>query len=211
MHVFVGTRRWLVRSSAAFWFPAGIVHSSEALNPGATHSIYSSATLRPAGEQWARPRAIDCAPLMAEVIRHMSSATPTPATRHACYELLTHLMQSSHEQQASVETPTHPAARAIAERILADPRDETSLADFARSAGVSARTIMRAFLAETGYGFTQWRTQARLISSLSLLASGMPISGIAESVGYRTSSGYIDAFRKAYGTTPAAYARARGR
>lgn len=209
MNVLVGGQRWLVRATAAFWFPAGIVHSVEPLSEGTTHSVYSSARLRPAGERWDRPRAISCSPLMQAIIRHTTAGQLTAETRMACRELLSDSMQNSQEHNASLVMPRHPAARVVAEKILEDPRNDGSLADFARATGVSARTIMRAFLAETGSGFAQWRTQARLISSLSLLASGMPISGIADRVGYRTASGYIDAFRRHYGSTPAAYARAR--
>ncbi len=209
MNVMVGGQRWLVRSTAAFWFPAGIVHSAESLSSGTTHSVYSSARLRPDGERWNYPRAISCSPLMAAIIRHVTSGKLTASPRIACRELLVDLMQNSQEQDASLLMPKHPAARASAERILENPRNSDSLADFARATGVSARTIMRAFLAETGCGFTQWRTQARLISSLALLANGMPVSKIAEHIGYRTTSGYIGAFRRAYGSTPAAYARAR--
>lgn len=209
MNVLVGGQRWLVRSTAAFWFPAGVVHFTEPLSGGVTQSVYSSARLRPPGERWSRPAAISCTPLMAELIRHTASGTLTSATRTACHTLLSELMQSSTEQHASLAIPTHPAARVLAERILRDPRDETSLAAFAQEVGVSERTLMRAFVAQTGHGFAPWRAQARLVSSLSLLASGLPVSVVAESVGYRTTSGFIDAFRRAYGTTPAVHARRR--
>lgn len=211
MNVLIGAQRWLVRSTAVFWFPAGIVHSVEPLGEGVTHSVYSSARLRPRGERWNRPGALSCSPLMAEILRYATSGDLTAATRAACHALLSDLMQHSTQEHAVLSTPTHPVARALAERILDDPADETSLADFARLAGVGERTIMRAFLAETGYGFAQWRAQARLVSSLSLLAAGVPVNAVAEQVGYRTASGYIDAFHKAYGTTPAAHARSRGR
>lgn len=211
MRILVGPQRWLVRSTAAFWFPAGVVHSVEPLSAGSTHSIYSSVRLRPVGERWDQPRAISCPPLMAEIIRHVTSGALTASTRTACRDLLSELMRGSQEQQASLAVPAHPVARAVAERILENPRDDTSLAEFATAAGVSARTVMRAFLSEAGCGFAQWRSQARLISSLSLLASGISVSGVAAQVGYRTTSGYIDAFRRAYGRTPAAHARAQRR
>jgi AraC-like DNA-binding protein len=207
VNVLVGAQRWLVPTNAAFWFPAGIAHSVEPLNSGVTRSVYSAVPLRPPGERWNQPRAISCTALMAEISRYMSSGSPTPATRAACHVLLSQLMQDAPEHHASLVTPTHLVARAIAERVLADPRDDTPLSSLASQAGVSSRTIMRAFVAETGSGFTRWRTQARLIASLSLLSSGMAVSSVADRIGYRTTSGYINAFRNAYGTTPAAYAR----
>ncbi|WP_170131271.1 helix-turn-helix transcriptional regulator [Quadrisphaera granulorum] len=211
MTILVGARRWLVHSSAAFWFPAGVVHAVEPVGAGTTHSIYSSARLRPAGERWTRPGAIFCTPLMAELVRYTTSGSLTPSTRTACHALLSELVQHTQEERASLMVPTHPVARTLAERVLADPRDDTSLADAARGAGISERTLVRAFVTETGQGFTQWRAEARLVSSLSLLASGLPVGAVAERVGYRTTSGYIDAFRKTYGTTPAAHARASTR
>lgn len=207
VNVLVGPRHWVLRGSAAFWFPAGTVHAVQPVGAGTTHSVYSSPRLRPPGDEWAHPRAVSCPPLMAEILRHITAGTVTESGRAACRTLLSDLLSVSHEHDAALALPTHAAARSVAERILEDPRDDTPLSEHARRLAVSERTIMRAFVAESGCGFLRWRAHARLVASLSLLALGTPVNVVADAVGYRTASGYIDAFRREYGVTPAAHAR----
>ncbi|MFB8278952.1 helix-turn-helix domain-containing protein [Nocardia colli] len=74
-----------------------------------------------------------------------------------------------------------------------------------RQVGASQRTLSRRFRAETGVSFESWRTFERLNAALPLLGAGLPISQVARSVGYRTASAFITAFRREIGTTPAAY------
>lgn len=55
--------------------------------------------------------------------------------------------------------------------------------------------------------FTDWRTQVRLRASLPLLADGLPVAGVARRVGYASLNGFVDAFRRHFGHTPAAHYR----
>lgn len=207
MNVVVGSQRWLVRHDAAFWFPAGVTHAVEPLSEGTTYSVYGSVRLRPPGERWDAPRAITISPLMGELIRHLSTGEPSDLARASSHGLLSALVQEAADERSSLVLPSHRAARAIAERVLSDPGADLPLARAAAEAGVSTRTVMRAFVTETGLGYAPWRTRARLIASLNLLAAGTPVGDVAPRVGYATASGFISAFRSAFGTTPAEYAR----
>ena len=71
--------------------------------------------------------------------------------------------------------------------------------------GVSARTLERRFLAETGLTVADWGRQSRLLHGLRGLAAGEPVKSAAHLAGYRTSSTFIAAFREAFGRTPARY------
>ena len=62
-----------------------------------------------------------------------------------------------------------------------------------------------AFLAETGLGFNEWRTCARITAALPHLAAGTPVAVVAGAVGYRTASAFGAAFRRTMDTTPSAY------
>ncbi|KQY37527.1 MULTISPECIES: helix-turn-helix transcriptional regulator [Nocardia] len=93
----------------------------------------------------------------------------------------------------------------VAEALLDNPADDRTLADWGPHAAASSRTLARAFRAETGMTFAQWRTQIRLAASLTPLADGVPVTRIAARVGYRSASAYVAAFRRAVGTSPGQY------
>ncbi|MGH9887478.1 MAG: helix-turn-helix domain-containing protein, partial [bacterium] len=78
--------------------------------------------------------------------------------------------------------------------------------------GASKRTLERLFRDETGMSFGAWRQQLRLLQALPLLAAGEPVTNVALSVRYESTSAFIARFRRVLGTTPGRYyADARGR
>lgn len=102
-----------------------------------------------------------------------------------------------------------PRALRVAELLLADPSDRRTIAQLARHSGASRRTIERIFVATTGMTFGRWRQQLRLMHALRLLGSGAKVTHAALEAGYSSSSAFIAAFRKAFGTTPTSYFRRR--
>lgn len=93
----------------------------------------------------------------------------------------------------------------VATALLAHPDDDRTLAEMAREAGLSERTLRRLFTAETGMSLQQWRQQARLTLALERLASGDAVNDVADALGYATPSNFIAMFRKAFGDSPARY------
>ena len=93
----------------------------------------------------------------------------------------------------------------IARAILDDPSDERSLEVWAAWAAISARSLSRRFVTETGFTFSAWRQRARLLHALALLADGVPVTRIALELGYSTPSTFIALFKRTFGATPAAY------
>lgn len=207
MEVVVGGHRWLVHSDTMLWIPAGTLHSNRLLGPGATVSIYLNPRLRPTGEKWARTRALRRDPLIAEIMRHIPGRALSPTRREACARLLLDLLGDADDRETTLPLPVHPAARAVAEAIVADPGEQRSLSDWAALHGVSSRTLARAFESQTGHGFARWRTRTRLLSSLSSLMAGTPVHLVGSTVGFATAGGYIEAFAKEFGVTPGEYVR----
>ena len=93
----------------------------------------------------------------------------------------------------------------VARALLANPASSRRLEQWARFADISARTLSRKFVEETGMSFGQWRQWARLTQALEWLATGQAVKHVALSLGYDSVSAFIKAFRLALGTTPAAY------
>ena len=82
------------------------------------------------------------------------------------------------------------------------PSDERSLAQLARRAGGSLRTLERCFLAETGVALGTWRRHVRLFHAQRLLALGTPVTEVALDAGYANPSAFGHAFRQFFGVTP---------
>jgi len=198
--------RWRLRREHLAWIPAGLRHEMTFDGPGELISLYTDPALRPAGEQWDRPRMMRADDLAGALLLHLADASPGAARRIRCRELLTDLIGSSPVHHDVVELPRDSRARAVAATLLENPADARELREWADGLGVSAKTIARAFVADTGSSFREWRIRARLHAAAGLLASGHPVQRVAGDVGYESASGFIVAFKTRFGETPARYA-----
>jgi AraC-like DNA-binding protein len=106
----------------------------------------------------------------------------------------------------SVIWPTGPLTRPIADALREDPADERTLEDWAAHLHTSVVSIRRAFPAETGLAFTQWRTRVRLSAALAPLRDGQPVTRVAHAVGF-SHNGFLAAFRRHFACAPSEVAR----
>lgn len=95
------------------------------------------------------------------------------------------------------------AARALLRR----PGSPGGIESYASRELVSAKTLQRQFVHETGLPFSEWRTRARVAIAASHLAEGRTITWTAGHVGYVTLTGFAKAFRRHTGLSPREYAR----
>lgn len=86
-----------------------------------------------------------------------------------------------------------------------NPGDGRTLSRWAAELGVSARTLTRAFNAETGTSFARWVAGVRAQHAVELLSRGWAVEIVAEEVGYRSASAFGAAFRRTTGLTPGAF------
>jgi len=76
------------------------------------------------------------------------------------------------------------------------------MAQLARKAGASVRTLERTFLVETGISLGEWRRRVRLFHALRLLESGAAVGDVADEVGYASTSAFSQAFARQFGRSP---------
>ncbi|WP_414120810.1 helix-turn-helix domain-containing protein [Corynebacterium nuruki] len=130
-----------------------------------------------------------------------ASIAPLREPGHRSAELVEALAGSRPEGCPAL--PRTAAALAVAHGLLRDPASPLTAAAWAARVRVGERTLHRVFPAETGLTFAAWRREARLAAARDLLrASGVPVSQVGEAVGFRTSTGFIRAFRNRFGRTP---------
>ena len=109
-------------------------------------------------------------------------------------------------EQAPV-LPRTPAAQAVASALLREPADPRRLVDWARQVHSSARSLERAFKAETGRTFQQWRTECRMAAAVRLLRGGASVTTVTHRVGYDNPSSFARAFRSTHGVSPSQLGR----
>ncbi|WP_017612080.1 AraC family transcriptional regulator [Nocardiopsis salina] len=113
------------------------------------------------------------------------------------------------ERPASVTAlpmPTSRAALTVARTLRFNPGDDRSVDELAESAHVSARTVERAFLSETGMTLRRWRIRNRMEAAADLLRSRTTLDAVANRVGYTNTGAFRRVFKQHFGTTPGAYA-----
>lgn len=157
----------LLQAGQALWIPRYIAHKVE----HDAHSLALSIMVRTAsnhklGDGW---RLINVPPAQAQWMFHLMLLTLSPlhqgqASAQRVLDTLAHFAATSPSTPRPVPLamPRHSAARKVVSHLLAHPHGTLHLADYARKFAVSERTLRRAFLAETGLNFRQWRQQARL-------------------------------------------------
>jgi AraC-like DNA-binding protein len=97
--------------------------------------------------------------------------------------------------------------KAICAAINEHPSDISTAAQWAERLNVTAKTVHRLFVRETGMTFAQWREQARLLFALRRLARGERIIDVAFDCGYASQSAFTAMFRRHFGKPPSEFYR----
>lgn len=206
--VTAGAGAWVVPPMRALWVAGGVEHALHMQGRVEMQTLYFRPDFAPVMESACC--VINISPLLRELIVSIVAAgalSDTTPSDQARLRLLLDLLVVVPERPLALPMPTDSRARRVAERVLDRVGAPGSLADLARTSGASARTIERAFLDQTGMTFGRWRQQARLLEAIRLLGEGTQVTAVAMSVGYRSPSAFVAAFKKCLGRTPAQYFR----
>lgn len=192
----------------AVWVPPGMAHQVAVSNRAEMRSLYVRADQRLFNPRHCTVLAVS--PLARELILAVA-ALPVhydeegPAGRLVA--VLLDQLATLPETGLSLPWPKDPRLAAVCKTLTETPDDNRTAAAFAKTAGMTERTLGRLFLAQTGLTFGAWRRRSRLLSSLALLEAGKNVTATAIECGYDSTSAFIAAFRAAFGATPGAFAR----
>lgn len=196
---------WVVPPHRALWAPDGTPFRLVMHGRVSVRTLYFAAELAVLPSEW---RAVNVSPLVRELILHAVRTAPLDldAPDHAALvRVLVDQLVTLPQAPLELPMPTDPRARALAVRLEEAPGAPDDVPDLARDVGASRRTLERLFVAETGMTIGRWRTRARMIEALRLLAEGHPVSRVAVEVGYSTPSAFGVAFRQELGASPSRY------
>jgi AraC-like DNA-binding protein/quercetin dioxygenase-like cupin family protein len=205
MEVTAGRQRWLIPPQFAFWIPVGTKHSIRMCGAVSMRTIY----LRPGLiHQQDACRVIQVPPLLRELIVEAVATGQLRANNahhRTLQQLLVRQIERARPMPMSVTMPVDKRAVAVAEASISNYRGCPPLPSLCRKAGVSVRTVERAFQREVGLTFELWRRQARLLKAIELLVGGASVKEVSFEVGYEGPSTFVEMFRKTMGTTPGAW------
>ena len=197
-----GTRTWTITPTLGLWIPAGVPHSGRM--PAGTWyrtAQFGTHAVAPLSEQ---PVAVEITPLLALLLDRLSDPALTAASRTLTEQLVLDVITPS-PRELFVQLPKSDLLAPVAAALVADPGDQRTLTEWAATLGVSARTITRAFRAETELSFARWQAALRTQRAVLLLTRGAGVEETARCVGYRSASAFGAAFRRATGRTPAQF------
>jgi len=147
------------------------------------------------------PVAVDLTDLLRLLLERLVTEELDPESHRNTEQMIFDVLEPSGNGLV-LRVPTAALLAPVVDAVRMDPSDRRTLKMWSRELGVSARTITRAFEAETGLGFSRWVAAARAQYAVTLLGRGWGITEVAEAVGYSSASSFTTAFRRVTGTTP---------
>ena len=195
---------FILPPSRALWIPARLRHETRSDRSASMRALYIDPRR---WTSWRSATPVEVTSLVAALIEYLGDRMIRGRRRSRAEALLAEVLTPVPMATIHFRLPTSSPARAVAQGLIDEPGNRSTLAGWSRRVGAGERTLARSFLLETGMTFGRWRTLARLQAALTKLASGGKVAAVGLEVGYETASAFVAAFRRETGLTPAAYFR----
>jgi AraC-like DNA-binding protein len=206
----VGTSQgtWVVPPQRAVWIPCGVNHEIRMIGEVSTRSVYlKDGVIEKASD---RCQVLGVSPLLG---RLLTEAVDLPVAYEAD-ERANHIMRliilelrSTVELPLNIPIPSHAKLKSKCRRFLAKPDAGGTIDDWAGALNMSRRAFTRLFRQETGMSLAEWRQQAIVVTALSRLSSGEPVTAVALDCGYSNAGAFSSMFRRVMSTTPTDYSK----
>lgn len=199
----VDDERWTISPTRAVWIPSGHPHDVVNRAGAALLCLYMWPEHSPV--DWTEPAELGVSALARELLVGLGDAWREATLGAASATVLLAELGRARRATPTLPLPLDDRAAELAAALLDEPANQDSLEQWSRRLATSESTLRRAFLGETGLTFTQWRTRARLDAALPLLSERVSVERVARRVGYASRSGFVDAFHRHFGHSPARY------
>lgn len=194
---------WVIPPSRALWLVAGVRHNVTMSGDVKMRTAYIDAAR--VGDLPHETRVVSVSSLLRELL---IAAVQIPVDHEtggrdeAVMQLLVHELRRSAVLPLHLPMPRDRRLKRICEPLAAQPSDPATAQDWAERLGVTAKTVHRLFLKETGMTFAQWRDQARVLHALRRIAEGWRVIDIAFDCGYASQSAFTAMFKRQFGAPP---------
>lgn len=198
--------RWVVPTSHAVWIPSYVVHEVVAeTNSSGCHVFLDSDVSE---TLWQKCVVLHMTALMRHLLlrfRQLNQGADTLLRSRHLSAVIVDELSLLPEAPLCLPGGVDTRLRCITSHLLLNPQDVRPLSELVCFAGAGIRTMERLFKSETGLSFTEWRSRLRLIKAVHYLSQGATSTEIALQLGYRSSSAFIAAFRRHFGSPPQSY------
>lgn len=203
MRVRTKTEAWIVPPDRAVYLPGQTEHAISMRGEVQMRTLYISRDahddLPPA------PTVLEVSPLLRELVLALIEEPVIYDERGragAVAFLILAEIAKAERLSLVIPMPRDPRLLRLCNALLENPASRLTLDNWVDTAGASSRTLARLFEAELGMSFSAWRQRVRFHNAMEAIVGGEPISRVAERNGYRSSSAFSAAFRKAMGQAP---------
>lgn len=208
MIVWSAEGAWIVPPNRALWLTAGLEHEVKMSGEVKIRTVFIDATT--VRHLPAKSCVIEVPPLLRELI---VAAVYVPLDYHQggrddrLMRLLIDEVRESDVLPLHLPMPRDKRIRLICDAITEDPSETSTAEQWAERLQVTAKTVHRLFVKETGMTFAQWREQTRLLFALRRLANGERVIDVAFDCGYASQSAFTAMFRRHFGKPPSEFYR----
>lgn len=208
----VGTRNdiWVVPPNRAMWIPAGTEHWVRYSRTLSSRSLFTDTAISARFPDHCAVLHID--PLSREFL---NAAVDLPWDLDANHsemrlaQLLLERMPKLIQPALRVPDGKDRRVRRVMQGLRETPDDNRTLGQWGALVGASDRTLARLFIQDTGMSFAEWRRQYRLMVALEQLASGLPVTTVANNLGYETAGNFSTMFRGVFHKSPRDFFRSQ--
>lgn len=199
---------WIVPPNRALWLTAGLEHDVKMSGEVKIRTVFIDATT--VRHLPAKSCVIEVPPLLRELI---VAAVRVPLDYRQggrddrLMSLLIDEVRESDVLPLHLPVPRDERIKLICDTITEDPSETSTAEQWAERLHVTAKTVHRLFVKETGMTFAQWREQTRLLFALRRLATGERIIDVAFDCGYASQSAFTAMFRRHFGKPPSEFYR----
>lgn len=203
---------WMVPPGSGVWIPGDVLHSNHVTANGRIVLFFVEPDVPGLPDQCCT---LSLTPMIIEMIKHLANAPladgPPDAQLERIAEVVLGELRKTEIAALHLPIPDDPALTKIANALVADPADRSSVAEWAERVAMSERSLARLVSNKTAMSFGRWRQQLHIIVALQRLAAGLSVQRVSDELGYESVSAFITMFKKALGQSPARYIAAKER
>lgn len=206
MEVHSDAGSWVVPPNRALWMVASLRHNVTMSGDVLMRTAYIDETRIPSLPK--ESCVINVSPLLRELLVEAVKVSPTQELQGRdalLMELLVCELRVSSTVALHLPMPGDARLRSVCDALRERPSDCASAAEWARSIGLTERSLHRLFVKEVGMTFSQWREQSRLLHALRRIAMGDKIINVALDCGYSSPSAFTAMFRRHFGVAPSSF------
>jgi AraC-like DNA-binding protein len=199
---------WIIPPQRAVWLPAGYPHQTGSIGPLEMRTLYIDNRPDLASAPQA-PSMLRVSTLLHELVLRVA-AMPIEYDENGQDGRIVEALLAEIDW-----TPIHPVSlpalcdrrlQTIEQTLTRNPRDLSTLEQWAARLELSPRTLTRLIRRETDLSFQVWRDQIRTFIAIPMLAEGKHLVEIADALGYETAWSFTAMFKRVTGKVPSRYA-----